>query len=106
MRKSRTNFGGGFKIPEEYKAKFDERKDAHLQKKLRNKRDDDSNDEKGDITCVTKDEILNGLKLGASDGTLAGGQGGSKGALTNDLSEGLDKDIKKFKMVEENIQNR
>ena len=49
---------------------------------------------------------MNGLKLGAADGTLAGGKGGSKGALTNDLSEGLEKDLKKFKMVEENIQNR
>ena len=106
VKKSRTNFGGGFKIPEEFKTRQEEKKALAHQKRLRDAQDDDSDEiGKGDISLVTKDEILQVLNLGASEGTISG-KGGSKGALTNDLAEGLDKDMKKFRMVEDNIKNR
>jgi hypothetical protein len=56
---------------------------------------------------VTKDEILSVLNLGNADsGIGAGKTGASKVGISKDLCEGLEKDLKKLKMLEENIRNR
>ena len=66
-----------------------------------------SDDNKKDTTLVTKDEILTVLNLGSADGGLLGKSGeGNKTAITKDLCEGLEKDLKKLRMSEENIRNR
>lgn len=56
---------------------------------------------------MTKDEILTVLNLGnAETGIGQGKSGANKTAITKDLCEGLEKDLKKLKMTEENIRNR
>lgn len=56
---------------------------------------------------MTKDEILTVLNLGnAESGIGAGKTGANKVGITKDLCEGLEKDLKKLKMTEENIRNR
>lgn len=102
VKKERTNFGGGFKIPDEYRVKRETAKN----KKLDASRIDDDDNPK-DTSLVTKDEILTVLNLGSSESGLLGKSGeGSKTAITKDLCEGLEKDLKKLKMTEENIRNR
>ncbi len=44
--------------------------------------------------------------LGTAESGLGSHGAGNKGALTQDLIEGVDKDMKKLKMIEENIRNR
>ena len=66
--------------------------------------DDDDNDK--DENLVTKDEILKVLMLGTAESGLGSHGAGSKAALTQDLMEGVDKDMRKLKMLEENIRNR
>jgi hypothetical protein len=59
------------------------------------------------MSLVTKDEILTVLNLGNAESGIGGKNGqGSKTALSKDLQEGLEKDLKKLKMTEENIRNR
>lgn len=60
-----------------------------------------------DHSLVTKDEILNVLQLGNADGSIGAKNGAnSKGALAKDLVEGMEKDLRKLKLTEENIRNR
>jgi hypothetical protein len=98
MRKSRTNFGGGFKVPEEYKAKR-----QHGKRPTQEEQDSDEDDK--NPTFVTKKAVLEKIGLGDSQ-TLTGADGGSHAQLTKDTCEGLEKDMKKLKMLEENIKNR
>lgn len=56
---------------------------------------------------MTKDEILSVLNLGNADSNFGVGKiGASKVGISKDLCEGLEKDLKKLKMLEENIRNR
>lgn len=95
-KKERSGFSGGFKIPEEHKKKKPEKKDAVVEQ---------NQDQQPDQQFVTKEEILAHLNLGFSDSGTHG-VGGGKAAITNDIIEGLEKDLKKLKLVEENYKNR
>lgn len=102
VKKERTGFGGGFKIPEEYRTRKQEAK--HRKNNSSIIEDEETNK---DTSLVTKDEILGVLNLGNAETNIGQGKSGaSKNALTKDLCEGLDKDLKKLKMTEENIRNR
>ena len=57
---------------------------------------------------ITKEEIFAHLNLGNAEGGIGAGKYGnnSKQGLTNDLIEGLEKDLEKLKRFEENIKIR
>lgn len=95
-KKERSGFSGGFKIPEDHKKKKPERKDAVVVH---------SQDEQADQQFVTKEEILAHLNLGVGESGTHG-LGGGKAAITTDVIEGLEKDLKKLRLVEENYKNR
>lgn len=61
MFQERTGFGGGFKIPEEYRKIRESRK---LVKKVD---EDEEDQEDKDQNVITKEEILNSLALGSSE---------------------------------------
>lgn len=103
MNKERSGFSGGFKIPEEQRK-------AKLGRKIKHQGDNDSEDhEEVSKNDITKDEILAHLNLGSNQ-VASGGMGkngtGSKGALTKDLIENLEKELEKLKRTEENIKVR
>jgi len=101
--KERTGFGGGFKIPEEI------RKRKELSKKNKIEASVIENDVTAkDQSLVTKDEVLSVLNLGNAECGIGSGKNGpnSKNALSKDLDEALEKDLKKLKMSEENIRHR
>ena len=102
VKKERINFGGGFKIPEEYRQRKEQAK-----RKLADASKIVEDETAKDMSLVTKDEILTVLNLGNAESGIGGKNGqGSKTALSKDLQEGLEKDLKKLKMTEENIRNR
>ena len=57
---------------------------------------------------ITKEEIFAHLNLGNAEGGIGAGKHGnnSKGGLTKDIIEGLEKDLEKLKRFEENIKIR
>ena len=85
-------------MPEEYKAKR-----QHGKSKAQLQESDDEDDKNPQF--VSKKTVSEKLGLGDS-ATLAGAAGGSQAQLTKDTCEGLEKDMKKLKMLEENIKNR
>lgn len=102
VKKERTGFGGGFKIPEEHRVKKQQAKQQKLDSTIM---EDESTAK--DQSLVTKDEILSVLNLGNADSSIGVGKtGASKVGISKDLCEGLEKDLKKLKMLEENIRNR
>lgn len=101
-KKERTGFGGGFKIPEDYRLRKE-----HAKKKKFEASVIEDHETLNDHSLVTKDEILNVLQLGNADGSIGAKSGAnSKGALAKDLVEGMEKDLRKLKLTEENIRNR
>lgn len=71
QRKERTGYGGGFKIPEEYRKMQMSRK-----KQAKNDEDGSSDDEANrDQSLVTKDEVMAHLNLGTAENTLGGKYG-------------------------------
>lgn len=68
---TRTGFGGGFKIPEEYRKN-------KLQKKQKKRHDDEdeADEAKKDENLVTKEEIFAHLNLGNVEGGMGGGKFG------------------------------
>ena len=102
IKKNRTGFSGGFKVPEEYRQKIQSRK-----KQKRDDSLDDDADSKKDQSLITKDEILAHLNLAGGDTSTSGKYGGTgKAGITKDLVEGLEKDIEKLKRTEELYKNR
>jgi hypothetical protein len=97
-KKERVGFGGGFRIPEAYREK-------RLARSLRNRLEDDSTDEEKETNLLTKEEIMAQLNLGEAQMNFGQGKN-TKNALTNDLVEGLEKDIEKLKQKEKNISTR
>ena len=65
--KSRSGFGGGFKIQEEYRAKLQSRK---KQKRVDSRDSDDDKDK--DEQVITKDEILAHLNLTGAEAAASG----------------------------------
>lgn len=57
---------------------------------------------------ITKDEILQQLNLGNNENGIGNGKYGtnSKQALTNDIVEGIQKELEKLRRTEENIKLR
>ena len=102
IKKNRTGFSGGFKVPEEYRQKLQGRK-----KKKRDDSLDDDADSKKDQSLITKDEILAHLNLAGADMSASGKYGGTgKAGITKELVEGLEKDLEKLKRTEELYKNR
>jgi hypothetical protein len=104
QKKDRTGFGGGFKIPDEYRVK----KESMKKRKVDSKGDEFEEKVK-DQGLITRDEIFAHLNLGSAESGVAAGKAGtqqSKAIITRDLIEGLEKDIEKLKRLEENIQRR
>jgi hypothetical protein len=71
VRKERTGFGGGFKIPEEFRLKREQAK-----KKKHDSINSDDEDVAKDLSLVTKDEILNVLNLGNDESGIGAGKTG------------------------------
>ena len=103
QRHERTGFGGGFKIPEEFRT----RKQLAKQRRVDSTIIEDEEAIK-DTSLATREEILETLNLGTSDPTAGVSKSGTDGktALSKDLMEVFDKDMKKFKMLQEAIQDR
>lgn len=70
QKKDRTGFGGGFKIPEEYR----EKKENYKKKKVDKNKDNDDEKEK-DMSLITRDEVIAHLNLGNAESGI-GGKGG------------------------------
>ena len=70
LKKDRTGFGGGFKIPEECRVKKEQMK---KKKKLATHSDDEDKDK--DQSGLTKDEIFAHLNLGNADTGISGKNG-------------------------------
>lgn len=70
QKKERTGFGGGFKIPEEYRKIKQSRKRGPLDF------DDESDHEEKDQSLVTKEEIFKHLNLGNAESGIGGGKYG------------------------------
>jgi hypothetical protein len=69
----RVGYGGGFKIPEEYRKKREARR-------LRRKDDDDhSSDGEKETNAITKEEIISHLNLGDAQMNFGSGKANSKG---------------------------
>ena len=96
QRHERTGFGGGFKIPEEFRT----RKQLAKQRRADSTIIEDEDVIK-DTSLATREEILETLNLGTSDPTAGVSKSGTDGktALSKDLMEVFDKDMKKFKMM-------
>lgn len=102
VKKSLSGFGAGFKIPEEY------RKNKMQRKVSRKDTGEEEEVQQKEQNQITREEIHQLLNLGSSDGGIGSGKYGnsSKQALTNDLIEGLEKDLEKLKRFEENFRIR
>lgn len=70
QKKERTGFGGGFKIPEEYRKIKQSRKRGPLDF------DEHSDHEEKDQSLVTKEEIFKHLNLGNAESGIGGGKYG------------------------------
>lgn len=71
QKKDRTGFGGGFKIPDEYRVK----KEAMKKRKVDNKGDDFEEKVK-DQGLITRDEIFAHLNLGSAESGIANSKSG------------------------------
>ena len=101
-KKERTGFSGGFKIPEEVITK------KLSQKKRTVDGEQKHYDEDQDQSLVTKEEVLAHLNLVSADNISSGkfGAGQGKAGITKELIEGLEKDLKKLRLQEDNFKNR
>ncbi len=69
--KERYGYGGGFKIPEEYRKKSLSRKRSQKHGTT----DDEEEDGNKDQSVVTKEEILSHLNLGTAESSIGGKYG-------------------------------
>jgi hypothetical protein len=71
QKKERFGYGGGFKIPEEYR----KNKLARKKSQQRGATDEDEQEGSKDQSVVTKDEILAHLNLGTAESSIGGKYG-------------------------------